>query len=326
MTKLEGKFDDGVVSWMQPDGVRIKMVNKRNGNYWELIEAWEGSRRLRLDRNMLYDSPYLRSRRDSGLVELWYGGRSWTYDFRQPSMPRIRKRKMASLPQLPADRLAGPLGTEFVLVPGGEFMKGSSASEGRHDERPQRWVDVPPFYMATTEVTVGQYRTFRDSKPGVTSEPEWYGKKWGKTDKHPITWVAWQDAVTFCAWLSSRGKETYRLPTEAEWEKAAKGFSHRAYPWGDRYDGSQSGWKNGEYRAVASHPLDISPFGIRDMAGNAWEWCADKYGDEGMRLLKGCGWNFDPDTFRCSYRSGMAEGTRSVHVGFRVVMDAPRDD
>jgi len=117
-----------------------------------------------------------------------------------------------------------------------------------------------------------------------------------------------------------------------EWEKAARGFSYRVYPWGDSYDGSQAGTPNGTYAPVATHPADVSPFGVMDMAGGVWEWCADSWdlGTTGGtnapaqgRALRSCGWNFDPDTFRCSYRSGAASDTRSVHIGFRVVCDCP---
>ena len=107
-------------------------------------------------------------------------------------------------------------------------------------------------------------------------------------------------------------------------------------PWGDSYDGTQSGTSNGEYAPAGEHPLDVSPFGIRGLAGNAWEWCADWYAADAYaamsennptgppqgttRVLRGCGWNFDPDTFRCSYRTALPPGERSVHIGFRIVM------
>ena len=151
-----------------------------------------------------------------------------------------------------------------------------------------------------------------------------------------MTWVSWEEAENFCRWLSSRSGRKFRLPTEAEWEKAASGYAHRVYPWGDSYDGTQSGTKNGIYAPAGEHPLDVSPFGVRGMAGNAWEWCGDWYGADAyatmpysnphgselgkQRVLRGCGWNFDPDTFRCSYRSRLEPMERTVHIGFRVVM------
>ena len=152
-----------------------------------------------------------------------------------------------------------------------------------------------------------------------------------------MTWVSWPEAKAFCDWLSKRSGKKFALPSEAQWEKAAKGYSHRVYPWGENYDGSQSGTPNTTYAPVASKPTDMSPFGVLDMAGNALEWCADWYdaqayvkgtavdptgpnvGEE--RVLRGCGWNFDPDTFRCSYRSHMAPDERAVQVGFRVVRE-----
>jgi formylglycine-generating enzyme required for sulfatase activity len=216
---------------------------------------------------------------------------------------------------------------------------GSAAAEGRENERPQAWIEVDPFYISRTEVTLAQYRQYLAATGTADPFPQGYLERHVPTDDHAVTWVTHRDAEAFCAWMSTLGFGTFRLPTEAEWEKAAKGFSHRAYPWGDRYDGTQSGSKNGEYAPVGSHPVDSSPFGALDMAGNVWEWCRDGYApdtyarresprnpvgpaDTGLRVLRSCGWNYDPDTFRCSYRSGAAPDTRSVHIGFRVVRDA----
>ena len=216
---------------------------------------------------------------------------------------------------------------------------GSPLTEGRENERPQRWVHVDGFYLAKTEVTAGQYRAYLAANRKAAQPPEWYWKERAKTDDYPMAWVNWSEANAFCQWLSRQDGGSYRLPTEAEWEKAAKGFSHRAYPWGEEYDGTQSGTRNGTYAPVGSKETDVSPFGALDMAGNLWEWCADWFGakyyeaapvrspkgpDSGeFRSLRGCGWNFDPDTFRCSYRTRFSPQERSLHIGFRVVRELP---
>ena len=240
-------------------------------------------------------------------------------------------------PALPPAATNGPAGIRLIYIPPGEFPMGSPATEGRRNERPLRWVTAPGFYISETEITVKQYQAFLKANPKAAPPPEWYAQEWGKTDQHPMTWVSWDEARAFCQWLSATSGRTYRLPTEAEWEKAARGYTYRVYPWGDDYDGTQSGTPNGEYAPVGQHPLDVSPFGVRGMAGNAWEWCADWYdavahetqpardprgpGKGQDRVLRGCGWNFDPDTFRCAYRSRLAPSERSVHIGFRVVME-----
>lgn len=333
--RLSGSFSNGVVSWLMPDGTRVQMVNSRCGDRWRMERLLINGEQTDPDSGMLFDSPFLRSRSGSGLVEALDGNKKLVYDFRDRYRPCVREEPGAAFPPLPARRLSGPLGIRFVYVPPGEFPMGSHAAEGRADERPMRWVDLDGFYISETEVTVGQYKAYLKALPDAAAMPDWYWTEWGKTDQHPITFVSWHDAEAFCRWLSSLGQGVFALPTEAQWEKAARGFGYRVYPWGNEYDGSQSGNPNGVYMPAGSHPLDLSPFGARDMAGNAWEWCADWHSPDAYaaesarnptgpasgsaRVLRGCGWNFDPDTFRCAYRSRLPPAERSVHIGFRIV-------
>ena len=337
LASLEPRFEEGLVSWKTPTGVKIEMSNVRSGRRWRMVSARENGRPIRLDRNLLYNSPHLRSVRGSMVIEVLDRGKRKVYDFGRPRGPKVLKRRGSSLTALPADEVKGPLGLDFVYVPPGEFPMGSSLTEGRENERPQRWVYVDGFYIAKTEVTAGQYRSYLAANPKAAPPPEWYWKERAKTDDYPMAWVNWAEANAFCQWLSRQDGGSYRLPSEAEWEKAAKGFAHRAYPWGEEYDGTQSGTRNGTYAPVGSKETDVSPFGALDMAGNLWEWCADwfdakYYGtaparnprgpDAGkFRSLRGCGWNFDPDTFRCSYRTRFSPQERSLHIGFRVVRE-----
>ena len=336
---LGAKLEDGAVSWTMPDGRRIRMENRRVGEFWSLTSAYENDRRLRLDRNMLFDSPYLRSVRGSRAVDVRWGGKGWRYDFRDPASPQVVETAGAPFGTLPAEAVTGALGMQFVYVPPGEFPMGSGAAEGRANERPQRWVALGGFYMSETEATIGQYRQYLAAVPDARRLPDWYEKDHAKSNEHPVAWVSWGEAKAFCDWLTEKDGAVYRLPTEAEWEKAARGYSHRAYPWGADYDGTQAGTKTNNYSPVGRFPADVSPFGVMDMAGNVWEWCADWYApgyytaapardpagpDVGtQRSLRGCGWNFDPDTFRCSYRSGLAPAQRSLHIGFRIVRESP---
>lgn len=336
---LQPVFDKGEVRWRLPDGSSMRMLNRRDGERWRFVGARRNDLPVRVDRNMLYDSPWLHSERDSARVEVKSGDRILEYDFTNPEKPEVRTAPgKAFAPPVP-EQLTGPEGIRLLYVPPGEFPMGSPATEGRANERPLRWVSVPGFYIGETEITVAQYKAFLKASPKMPSLPDWYEKEWGKTEQHPVTWVTWGQAQAFCQWLSATTRQTYRLPTEAEWEKAARGYSYRVYPWGEEYDGTQSGTPNGEYAPAGRHPLDVSPFGVRGLAGNAWEWCADWYADSAhqtqpadnprgpekgeQRVLRGCGWNFDPDTFRCAYRTRLAPGERSVHIGFRVVLEPP---
>ena len=180
---------------------------------------------------------------------------------------------------------------EMVLVSAGEFWMGTSAEEsGRlieacrragHDERecrdryahesPRHRVHLDAFYIDRYEVTNAQYQRFVDAtnrrKPAI-SDPAFAGPT------QPVVGVTWNDADAYCKWAGKR------LPTEAEWEKAARGPEGRRYPWGDEWDERRA---NGNRRLtkttpVGSYPDGASPYGIHDMAGNVWEWVADWYG------------------------------------------------
>jgi iron(II)-dependent oxidoreductase len=325
--------DDGSVHWRTDQGRQVRVAAQRVADGWHLRSAQIDDTAARLDSNMLFDSPWLRSVRGSAIVDVRWQGTGWRYDFSDPAQPRRTARDGGVFPALPAQRIAGPHGMALCYVPGGEFVRGSSAVGGRPGEQPQHWIGTDAFYISQTEVTVGQYRAYLDAVPAAARPPDWYWQKWGKTDAHPMTYVTWDEAVAYCAWLSTTTGAHYRLPTETEWEKAARGWDGRRYPWGDTYDGTQSGNRNGTYVPVGSLPGDRSVFGCLDMAGNAWEWCADWFaaypatavrnpggpGTGGERVVRGCGWNFDPDTFRCAFRSGVPPTERSLHIGFRVL-------
>lgn len=335
MAALNARLEDGVVTWTMKDGTEVRMVNERAGGHWRVRESWKDGERWELDSNMLFDASGIRSVRDSAVIEVIDGANGAIYDFRDVRNPVMRKMNPVALTPILPGLKKGPLDMVFRYVPAGEFPMGSSLTEGRANERPSRWISVDGFYISETEVTVEQYRAYMAENPGAAPLPDWYWAEWGRTGAYPMTMVNWDEANAFCKWLSGQGHGMVRLPTEAEWEKAAKGYQQRVYPWGNAYDGTQSGTKNGVYAPAGEHPLDVSPFGVRGMAGNAWEWCADWYASDGYavmpymnpvgprigseRVLRGCGWNFDPDTFRCAFRSKMTPETRSVHIGFRVV-------
>jgi hypothetical protein len=159
----------------------------------------------------------------------------------------------------------------MVLVPAGEFLMGSTLAD---NQKPEHTVYVDAFYLDQYEVTWKQYQEFKLLSRLTVSAGS------GSGDNYPVVNVNWNDATAYCGWLGKR------LPTEAEWEKAARGSGGRTYPWGNEavdaggiyranYNTSSDGYSN--VAPVGSFPAGVSPFGVYDMAGNVWEWVADWY-------------------------------------------------
>ncbi len=188
-------------------------------------------------------------------------------------------------------------GIVMVYIPAGEFTMGSN--DGRDDEKPPHKVNLDGYWMGKTEVTVGQYKKFI-SEAGHRSLPD-YVSKYSPGDNHPVIGVSWDDAAAYCKWLPKKGGLKFKLPTEAQWEKAARGTDGRKYPWGNsppsgkkvnfadkqvwlkkKYSWADKDIDDGyAYTApVESYPQGASPYGMLNMAGNVWEWCNDWYGSD----------------------------------------------
>ncbi|MBK9138880.1 MAG: formylglycine-generating enzyme family protein [Verrucomicrobia bacterium] len=167
---------------------------------------------------------------------------------------------------LPAT-LHTPDGAEMVLIPAGPFLMGSHS--GAPEETPPHRRELPAFYLDRTEVTVAQYAAFL-AATGHPAPPGWTnGSAPAGTAQLPVTNIRWTDALRYARWAGKR------LPTEAEWEKAARGSDGRHYPWGNT---DEEAWRNkdsGKLRPVGSFPAGASPSGCLDLSGNAWEWTAD---------------------------------------------------
>lgn len=193
----------------------------------------------------------------------------------------LAKSKQQQEVQVPAGPLPETLvnateGTELILVPAGNFFRGSLESQGDPDERPQREINLSPFYIAKYPVTNRQYRAFVE-QTRHNPPPYWDNPRFNQDDK-PVVGVSWDDAQEYCRWAG------LRLPTEAEWEKAASWDEERKlkrwWPWGDTEpDPERANYADnlGHTTAVGSYPLGVSPYGCHDMVGNVWEWVQDWY-------------------------------------------------
>ena len=225
----------------------------------------------------------------------------------------------------------------MVFVLAGEFLMGSAESDKDvgDEEKPQHTVSLDAFRIDQHEVTNAQYKQCVDagkctapSDSSSNTRKSYYGN--AQFDNYPVVYVSWQDAKNYCAWAGKR------LPTEAEWEKAARGTDGRRYPWGDTFDKSKlNSFENGnkDTTEVGKYPSGASPYGAYDMAGNVWEWTNDWYGENyyasspkqnpqgpssgSMRAYRG-GSTFNDFLFaRAATRFGYSPDDRLPVIGFR---------
>jgi sulfatase modifying factor 1 len=220
----------------------------------------------------------------------------------------------------------GDDGAEMVLVPAGEFWMGGE--DGAADEKPRHRVVLDAFHIDTHEVTNALYRKFMDAT-GRPAPDYWSDGRFNEPQQ-PVVGVSWHDAEAYCRWAAKR------LPTEAEWEKTARGTDGRKYPWGEQWGASRANsTETGRGRAapIGSFPGGVSPYGAQDMAGNVWEWVADWYDpdyygrspernpkgpDSGSaRVLRGGSWLNDPFSLRAAHRGLSTPDDRYDDVGFR---------
>jgi iron(II)-dependent oxidoreductase len=229
----------------------------------------------------------------------------------------------------------------MVFVPASEFIMGSTSQQIQNmaevDEFPQRRVWVDDFYIDIHEVTNAQYKVYLDSTR-VEAPHRWVDGNYGLgEDGFPVISITWEEAAAYAKWIGKR------LPTEAEWEKAARGTDGRVYPWGNSFDRALA--NNGErLLPVALYPSGVSPYGCYDMAGNAAEWVDAWYEaypresshvvPEGVpdrnpgfsrerRVYRGGSFNSFSKYLRCANREHTAPGKRWVYIGFRCAKDPP---
>ena len=235
-------------------------------------------------------------------------------------------------------------GVEFLLVPSGAFFMGSTARDAAPHEQPVSQVSLSCYYVSRFPITNAQYEK---------SDPTHQAKRAPSAgDNHPVVYVNSKEAEKFCQWLSSKEGKKYRLPTEAEWEYAARGMDGRAFPWGEKFDAGNLAnfadkqttfaWRDTviddgfpEASPVGSYPRGVSPFGIEDMAGNVFEWCLDYFENykskervnprsaivNTKRIYRGGSWKSRASNLRTTARNFNLPNYSSNDVGFRVVCE-----
>ncbi|MBM4283691.1 MAG: formylglycine-generating enzyme family protein [Deltaproteobacteria bacterium] len=244
---------------------------------------------------------------------------------------------------LQAQDLVESQGIRFRLISGGAYQLGSPAGEaGRYaHEAPPYAVALRPFYLAETETTNAQYARFLQAT-GHPAPLYWKDKKLNAPSQ-PVVGVTWNDAQAFARWLTRKTGVTHRLPTEAEWEAAARGgLAGQPYPWGgeapDAGGRFRANYNPGNFAAdgfATTAPVGSFPpngYGLYDMAGNVAEWCQDQvrtpafggpFGRGEVRLLKGASWYSRARDLRCAARQFAPPASADGFIGFRVVRLLP---
>nr|VFK38624.1 MAG: Formylglycine-generating enzyme, required for sulfatase activity, contains SUMF1/FGE domain [Candidatus Kentron sp. SD] len=277
------------------------------------------------------------------------------------------KRAFRSLARFRDPLKSGGDGPEMVVIPAGGFLMGLPESEKERDsdEGPQHWVDIPrPFALGVTEVTLGEFRAFVESTGYRTDSEQgegcygWTGssfeqdKKYNwrnpgfeQDEKHPVACVNWNDATAYAEWLSRETGKKYRLPTESEWEYAARAGTTTPFSTGEcihtdqanyngNYDYADCGTRTGVYRqkTVPAGSLPANPWGLHEMHGNVWEWTCSLYknpydGSEQrctfkdinrFRVLRGGSWINIPRWLRSAGRNWNIPDGANNYVGFRL--------
>ncbi len=270
-------------------------------------------------------------------------------------------------PTTPAAWSFEALEPEMISIPAGIFIAGSSDYERSiyrvpHHEPAHHIIYLPTYQIGRTEVSNNEYERFINDG-GYDNQAFWSKKGWQarttnnwstprrwndndykgtRGENFPVCAVSWYEAKAYCRWLSSKTGKTFRLPTEWEWEKAARGTDGRIFPWGDKWDNQASNWYGylgevvkdkkdvDDYRGLA--PVGFfekgkSPFGCYNMAGNVMEWCQDEWVDgiNRYRVLRGgCFFSNNHRLMRCARRGGTYPDIGHVYwgiIGFRVAMD-----
>jgi iron(II)-dependent oxidoreductase len=238
----------------------------------------------------------------------------------------------------------------MIRIPAGPFLRGSPPNVGLSEEHPRRTIFISEFEIDRLPVTFGDFAAFVE-KNGYQDPALWSDEGWAYVQEHallrprfwdepewahvhgqsqPVVGVSFYEAQAYARFAGKR------LPTEAEWEKAAAGEEGRMYPWGDDWEEGRCSFRGGAVRAappVGQFPLGVSPYGVWEMAGGVWEWCTDWHDEKyytvaperdptgpstgTMKVARGGAWNALPLLNRCANRNAWKPSARFSNVGFR---------
>jgi formylglycine-generating enzyme required for sulfatase activity len=228
--------------------------------------------------------------------------------------------------------VSAPVLPPLLRVPGGIFTMGQAPIFEAEAPNPPHLVELSPFRMGVHPVTNAEFRAFIEATgaplPSIAEHP-----LFGQSDR-PVVGVGWEEALAYCVWAGGT------LPTEAQWELAARGFDQRRFPWGDAPPDERRAcfaedWNRGGPAPIGAHPSGASPFGCQDMAGSVWEWCLDGFradaylartgrdpcvtGEAGrVRPLRGGCWRSIACKLQAAYRNWSHEAARHTTIGFRL--------
>lgn len=242
---------------------------------------------------------------------------------------------------------------DFVEIPAGPFVMGSDRAkdplafdnERWSASRPQGMVDLPTFYIGRYEVTVAQFQAFVDTTRFRVDARTLRGQP-----NHPVTFISWPDALAYCRWLEATLKASPQtpprlsellhegwkvsLPSEAEWEKAARGTDGRIYPWGNEPRRDRANYEGKSTTPVGQFACPECPYALFDMSGNVWEWTRSPYQPypydetddranleaDALWVMRGGHFADPPRNIRAAIRGGADPGARRAFIGFRVVI------
>lgn len=244
-----------------------------------------------------------------------------------------------------SDRLSeGQQGPSLVVVPAGGYLMGDHSGRGNHNERPLTPIAIErPFAMSRYEVSFADWQRYAEAT--ATAMPDNEG--WGLSSLRPVIHVSWHQAMAYSQWLSKITGQRYRLPTEAEWEYAARAGTDSYYWWGEQLDSSETR-PRAHCRGCATSRLiqnktarggqfAANAFGLYDTAGNVWEWTASRFAspfdgseqhaagllDNSPRAVRGGAWNSGPSYLRSSQRDMKQPQYKDYALGFRVLRELP---
>jgi len=246
-------------------------------------------------------------------------------------------------PAIPKPPVVGPRLedlTQMVLIPAGEFLMGSGPRDGNPDEMPQRKVFLNAFHIDKYSTTVGRFAKYLEAT-GADPPEYWNMVNVTADADYPVVGVDWDQAQAYCKWAGKR------LPTEAEWEKAARGMDGRKHPWGNDPPSPQFAnvGRGGTFgytkslEKVGTYEAGKSPYGVYEMIGNVWQWMADWYDrsyyqnapeknpkgpEKGeFKVIRGGSWAKVPLVVRVAARHRAAPTSQTTSIGFRCAKDGP---